>query len=161
MSNIVKQANVSLSMLKLLNKFDCPKMHSLRHYSSFIRPLLEYACPVGHSQLSRELGDKIESVQKRSLRIIYKESKIPYSFLLKSPRITTLKERREQICLRFSKSTISNLRTEDIFRNIHDPITRATLPLSFLGNSNVFSIPLLRGSEKVLSPLFWSALIVP
>ena len=61
------------------------------------------------------LCDKIESVQKRSLRIIYKESKIPYSFLLKSARITTLKERREKICLRFAKSTISNPRTEDIF----------------------------------------------
>jgi hypothetical protein len=71
-SNILKQANVSLSMLKLLNKFNCPKMHSLRVYLSFVRPLLEYACPVWHSQLSSQLSDKIESVQKRLLKIIYK-----------------------------------------------------------------------------------------
>ena len=68
---------------------------SLRVYLSFIRPLLEYACSVLHSQLSNELSDKIESVQKHSLRIIYKEGKIPYSFLLKAAPITTLKERRE------------------------------------------------------------------
>ena len=74
-SNIVKQANVSLSMFKLLNEFNCPRKHSLRVYLSFIRPLLEYACPVWHSQLSNELSDKIESVQKRSLRIIYKKAK--------------------------------------------------------------------------------------
>ena len=95
-SNIVKQANVSLSMFKLLNKFNCPKIHSLHLYLSFIRLLLEYVCPVWHSQLSNELIDKIELVQKLSLRIIYKEGKIPYSFLLKAAHITTLKERREK-----------------------------------------------------------------
>ena len=62
-SNIVKQANISLSMFKLLNKLNRPKIHFLRVYLSFIRPLLEYACPVWHSQLSSELNDKIESVQ--------------------------------------------------------------------------------------------------
>ena len=91
-SNIVKQANVSLPIFKLLHKFNCPKIHSLRVFLSFVRPLLEYACPVLHSQLSSELSDKIESVQKRSLRIIYKEGKIPYLFLLKAARITTLKK---------------------------------------------------------------------
>ena len=128
-SNIVKQANVSLSIFKLLNKFNCPKIHSLRVYLSFIRPLLEYACPVWHSQLSNELSDKIESVQKRSLRIIYKEGKIPYSFLLKAARITTLKERREKICLLFAKSVISNPRTEDLLPDFHNPI-RLRLPRS-------------------------------
>ena len=79
-SNIVKQASVSLSMLKLLNKFIYPKMHSLCVYLSFIRLLLKYACPVWHSQLSSELRDKIELsdlVQKHLLRIIYKGSKTP------------------------------------------------------------------------------------
>ena len=33
--NIVKQANVSLSIFKLLNKLNCPKIHSLRVYLSF------------------------------------------------------------------------------------------------------------------------------
>ena len=128
-SNIVKQANVSLSIFKLLNKFNCPKIHSLRVYLSFIRPLLEYACLVWHSQLSNELSDKIESVQKRSLRIIYKEGKIPYSFLLKAARITTLKERREKICLVFAKSVISNPHTEDLLPDFHNPI-RLQLPRS-------------------------------
>ena len=74
-SNIVKQANISLSIFKLLNKFNCPKIHSLRVYLSFIRPLLEYACPVWHSQLSKELSDKIESIQKRLLRTFTKKAK--------------------------------------------------------------------------------------
>jgi hypothetical protein len=90
-SNIAKQPNVSLSMLKILSRFNCPKMQSFRVYLSNIRPLLEYALTVWHIHLSSELIEKTESVQKCSLRIIYKERKIPYSSLLKSACITTLK----------------------------------------------------------------------
>ena len=121
-SNIVKQANVSLSMFYLLNKFNCPKIHSLRVYLSFIMPLLECACLVWHSQLSSELSDKTELVQKHSLKIIYKEGKIPYSFLLKAACITTLKERREKNFLLFAKSVIFNPHTEDLLPEFHNPI---------------------------------------
>ena len=76
---------------------------------------------------SSELRDKIESVQKRTE--FYKEGKIPYSFLLKAARITTLKERREKICLGFPKSVISDLRTEDLLPEFHNPI-RPQLPRS-------------------------------
>ena len=119
-SNIVNQANVSLSIFKLLNKFHCPKIHSLRVYLSFIRLLLEYACPVWHWQLSNELSDKIESVQKRSLRIIYKQGKIPYSFLLKAARITTIKKGEKKFaCFSLNQSfPIPVLRTYSLIFTI-------------------------------------------
>ena len=50
--SIVKQANTSLSLLKLFTNFSHPKAHILRLYSSFIRPELEYACPVWHNGLT-------------------------------------------------------------------------------------------------------------
>ncbi|XP_065563082.1 uncharacterized protein LOC136029005 [Artemia franciscana] len=50
--SIVKQANTSLSLLKLFTNFSHPKAHILRLYSSYIRPQLEYACPVWHNGLT-------------------------------------------------------------------------------------------------------------
>ena len=58
-------------------------------------------------QNSGELGNNVESVPKRSLWIIYKKRKMPYSFLLKAARITK-KKRRIQIYLRFITSAISD-----------------------------------------------------
>ena len=50
-SNIVKQANPLLSLLKHLSKFDCLKMHSFQVYLLYARLLLERTCPVWYSHL--------------------------------------------------------------------------------------------------------------
>ena len=39
-------------------------------YVSVIRPVLEYACPVWHTNLNRHLTESIETVQKRALKCI-------------------------------------------------------------------------------------------
>ena len=71
--DIVHKANASMSLLKLLNKFNVPPpSHSLHIYTSFVRPHLEYACPVWHPGISRYESEKIESIEKRALRIILK-----------------------------------------------------------------------------------------
>ena len=83
--------------------------------------ILVYACPVWHPGISREESDKIESIQKRALRIIFKEGKVPYSLLLKKASLETLERRRSSLCLRFSKSAITNPRTASIFPKRHSP----------------------------------------
>ena len=40
-------------------------------YVSVIRPVLEYACLVGHINLNIHLTGSIETVQKRALKCIY------------------------------------------------------------------------------------------
>ena len=42
----------------------------LYYYKSIIRPVLEYACPVWQSGLTVEQRDRLESVQRRALRLI-------------------------------------------------------------------------------------------
>jgi len=37
---------------------------------SVIRPVLEYACPVWHNSLTTEQSDRIETIQKRTLKVI-------------------------------------------------------------------------------------------
>ena len=36
---------------------------------SVVRPVLEYACPVWHTNLPKYLSDNIEMIQKRSIEI--------------------------------------------------------------------------------------------
>ena len=119
--DIIHKANASIALLKLLNKYSVPPSHSLRLYTSFVRPHLEYACPVWHPGISREESDKIESIQKRALRIIFKEGKVPYSLLLKKASLETLERRRSSLCLRFLKNAITNPRTASIFPKRHSP----------------------------------------
>ena len=37
-------------------------------YISIVRPVLEYACPVWHTNLPIHLSDSIEMIQKRALK---------------------------------------------------------------------------------------------
>ena len=39
-------------------------------YTTCIRPVLEYACPVFHHSLPQYLSNEMERLQKRALRII-------------------------------------------------------------------------------------------
>ena len=40
-------------------------------YVSVVRPVLEYACPVWHTNLPKYLSDNIEMIQKRELKSIF------------------------------------------------------------------------------------------
>ena len=73
MSNkLPKKANKRLFLLTLLNDkrvgVDCKDIVDM--YTSLIRPVLEYECPVFHAALPRYLQHEIGSVQKRALSTI-------------------------------------------------------------------------------------------
>ena len=65
-------------------------------YVSVIRPVLEYACPVRHTNLNRHLTESFETVQKRSLKCIYPSNKYADIFCLTN--LQCLKERRDSLC---------------------------------------------------------------
>ena len=71
-----------------------------------IRPILEYACPVWHSMLTKKLSSTIESQQIRAMRIIYGDLK--YDEALAIAGISTLHDRREKL-------------TRDFFHAIQQP----------------------------------------
>ena len=69
-------------------------------YCSIVRSVLEYACPVW-AALPKYLDDAIESVQKRALRIVLPN--YHYDDTLIQSGITTLSQRREEVCTNFIK----------------------------------------------------------
>ena len=53
----------------ILNAFRCYSDDNARPL--LLRPVLEYACPVCHTNLNIHLTESIETVQKRALKCIY------------------------------------------------------------------------------------------
>ena len=74
-------------------------------YLTYIRPILEYACPVWGPQIHNieYLSDDVEGVQKRAVKIILKEKFVDYKSALESLKIETLRDRRFQLIMRFGQ----------------------------------------------------------
>ena len=70
------RATPRLYYLRQLRRGGLSQCDLLAYYRTFIRPILEYACPVWHAGLTKGESDILEKIQKRALKIIY--SDIPY-----------------------------------------------------------------------------------
>ena len=68
-------------------------------YTSMIRAVLEYAAPVCHTSLSQEQSERLESVQKRVLRVVYPD--LSYRGALSLTGMQTLHQRREDTAREF------------------------------------------------------------
>ena len=101
---IIKKANKCLYGLIQLKRAKISEKDIVNFYCTCIRPTLEYASQVFHYSLPKYLSDDIKRVQKRSLAIIFRGQ--PYSESLQQSRLTSLFERREELCESlFSKIT--------------------------------------------------------
>jgi hypothetical protein len=69
-ASIYAKANKRLHFLKLLKRSSVTVHDLLQYYKSVIRPIIEYACPVWQSGLTVEQRDRLESIQRRALKLI-------------------------------------------------------------------------------------------
>ena len=103
---IASKAASRLHFLKQLKRAGAPTRDLLHFYTTVVRPILEYACPVWHSGLTNAQSDALESMQKRAMRIIYSEgTSFDYQFRLIIAGIDTLQDRREILAERFVQSS--------------------------------------------------------
>ena len=84
--------------VRLLRSDGVEEQDMLKVFRSSVRPILEYAVQVWQD-IPDYLSDGIESVQKRALKIIYRNSS--YSQALSLANETTLSNRREILCHKF------------------------------------------------------------
>jgi len=68
----------------------------LYFYMWAVRPLLECACPVWHTSLTKEQSGQIESIQKQAFRIIFNNNCIDYEHFCWIHQLQTLADRRSE-----------------------------------------------------------------
>jgi len=102
---ITKKASMRLHFLRLLKRANVPGNDLVAIYLAIIRSVLEYACPVWHTQLPDYLHKALESIQRRALRIICPS--LDYNDALSLHNLPKLHDRRTDLCWRFfSKITL-------------------------------------------------------
>ena len=78
----------------------------LEIYTLFIRSRAEYVSVVWHSSLTVEQTNKIENIQKTSLKVILGQDYIDYPTALEWTGLLELSVRRQNRCLAFAKSSL-------------------------------------------------------
>ena len=79
-----------------MKRAGCAEGDLLYFYTSVVRPILEYACPVWHTGLTAAQSDAFESLQRRAMRIMYSDDNSgDYKTRIIIAGIDTLKDRRE------------------------------------------------------------------
>ena len=69
--DIISKARKRVYMIYQLKRAGFNQHDLIRIYVSVIRPVVEYACPVWHTNLLKYLSDNIEIIQKRCLNTIF------------------------------------------------------------------------------------------
>ena len=87
-------------MLYQLKRAGIIQLYLVTVYISVVRPVLEYACPVWHTNLPKYLSDSIELIQNRALKSIFPG--MSYKDILNDIGLRTLKERRDIVYEIFS-----------------------------------------------------------
>ena len=99
---IVMKASKRLYMLYQLKRAGISQHDMVIVYISIVRPVIEYACPMWHTNLPIYLSDSIEMIQKRALRSIFPGES--YNVILNRTGLCTLKERRYVLCKKYFKN---------------------------------------------------------
>ena len=83
-------------MLYQLKRAGIIQLDLVTVYISVVRPVLEYACPVWHTNLPKYLSDSIELIQNRAFKSIFPG--MSYNDILNDTGLRTLKEIRDVLC---------------------------------------------------------------
>ncbi|XP_071944778.1 uncharacterized protein [Antedon mediterranea] len=113
--HILSNGGRRLHMLSLLKQFRIPFEDLAQVYTTYVRPIFEYAIPVWHSSLTVAQTNAIESMQKRACKIILGKDYQDYNTSLNILNIKRLDERRENICRKFATDCITSNKFKDWF----------------------------------------------
>ena len=106
-SETIKKAVKRLYFLTQLKRANVPSSELAKFYVACIQSILLYGCQVYHYSLPNYLSLSLERVQKRALKSIYGYDN-HYREALQMAGLKTLKDRREDLCLKFFNSIVSN-----------------------------------------------------
>ena len=103
---LCKSAYARMSMLSKLKYVGVSTEDLIEIYTLFIRSRAEYLSVVWHSSLTAEQTNKIENIQRTSLKIILGDNYVDYPAALEMTALDELFLRRQRRCLAFSKNSL-------------------------------------------------------
>ena len=112
---IARKAYSRLSLITKLKYVGVNKSDLLDIYILFIRSVTEYCAVVFHSSLTQQECEKLERIQKTSLKIILGEEYTDYPSALVLCGLQTLSERRVKRCLYFALKCLEHNKNKRIF----------------------------------------------
>ena len=142
-----------MPILHKLYDFKVPRSDLVKIYILYIRSVLESSAIVWHSSLTQGQEMEIERVQKAALRTILKEEYSEYHSALKICSLTTLKDRRIQLCKAFARKCTKYEKTSNMFplkvnnHNVRNPEKYVVYP----ANTNRFARSAIPYMQKLLN----------
>ena len=106
--HLFKTGGFLLKYFSLLKRFSKSIQNLKIIYCPYIRPYLEYACPVWHPGLATSQCSKIESIQKRAVKITLGTSYTTYDEGLARLELTTLESQRRFLTMNFGHKCLSS-----------------------------------------------------
>ena len=112
---LVKKAYSRMEILRQLKNFTKSKSDMLQIYKVYIRSVVEQSCTVWSSSLAKHNIRELERVQKVATRIILGNNN-SYEERLEELNLPTLKERRNDLSLKFANKCLKQEKTKHIFQ---------------------------------------------
>lgn len=114
-SEICKKTYPKLKMLTKLKYVGIATEELIELYCMFIRSQTEYCSTVFHSSLNQRLSNKLEAIQKTSLRVILGVMYVDYQSALEMCGLVSLHERRESRSLKFAIKCTTHITNKHLF----------------------------------------------
>ena len=114
-SEVCKKTYPKLKMLTKLKYVGIRTEDLIELYCSLIRSQTEYCSTVFHSSLSQRLSNKLENIQRTSLKVILGVMYVDYQSALEMCGLVTLHERREHRSLKFAVKCTSHQTNKRLF----------------------------------------------
>ena len=106
-------------------QFSVPVDDLTHLYTLYVRSVLEFNCCVWNFNLTQAQENDIERVQKVACQIILQDSYSSYEDALSDLNLMSLRERRQQLCLKFAKRCQMFEKSQDMFP-LNDPNSHYT-----------------------------------
>ena len=98
------KARSRLVSLRTLKRSGLSEPDLLKTYTTYIRPLLDYAAPTYHPQLTVELASELERFQAKAMKIVYGPL-VAYQTVLEHDKICSHQSRRQALFENFARKS--------------------------------------------------------
>ncbi|KAI8517338.1 hypothetical protein Bbelb_059190 [Branchiostoma belcheri] len=106
--HMVKKGGTRLFLLRKLKTFRLSIEDLLTIYTSYVRPVCEYAVPAWHPGLTQAQRNQLERIQRRAVRTILGKNYTNYADACLLLGLVTLERRRDHLCLTFAKKLLQS-----------------------------------------------------